>query len=147
MSAGGDGHFLECRDLHAYYGESYVIHGVSLTVAENEILTLLGRNGAGKTSTLRTIARAEQPALRSGEIHLRGLALHGLPAYKVARLGVALGQPEHPGQLAPCPGIGRMHLQQGSQRALPLFQAPILQPFHQQLVQSLVMREALHQRA
>jgi branched-chain amino acid transport system ATP-binding protein len=90
MSAGGDGHFLECRDLHAYYGESYVIHGVSLTVAENQILTLLGRNGAGKTSTLRTIARADQPALRSGEIHLRGLPLHDLPTYKVARLGVAL---------------------------------------------------------
>jgi branched-chain amino acid transport system ATP-binding protein len=90
MNGAPNGHFLDCRDLHAYYGESYVIHGVSLTIEENEILALLGRNGAGKTSTLRTIARAEEPALRRGEIYLRGEALHGLPAYKAARMGISL---------------------------------------------------------
>jgi branched-chain amino acid transport system ATP-binding protein len=81
---------LRCQGLHAYYGESYVIQGVSLAVADNEILALLGRNGAGKTSTLRAIARARQPELRQGEIWLAGMAIHTLPAHRAARLGVAL---------------------------------------------------------
>jgi branched-chain amino acid transport system ATP-binding protein len=82
--------FLRCRDLHAYYGESYVIQGVSLELAENEILALLGRNGAGKTSTLRSIARAAQPELRRGEIWLAGKPIHDLGAHEAARAGVAL---------------------------------------------------------
>lgn len=90
MTGVSNGHFLDCRDLHAYYGESYIIHGVSLTVEENEVLALLGRNGAGKTSTLRTIARAEQPELRRGEIYLRGQSLHDLPAHTAARMGISL---------------------------------------------------------
>ncbi|WP_119460379.1 ABC transporter ATP-binding protein [Rhodospirillaceae bacterium SYSU D60014] len=90
MNAAPNGHLLDCRNLHAYYGESYILHGVSLTVGDNEILALLGRNGAGKTTTLRTIARAEQPQLRKGEIYLRGQPLHGLPAFKAARMGVSL---------------------------------------------------------
>ena len=49
--------FFACKDLHAYYGESYIVQGVSFDIREGEILALLGRNGAGKTSTLRTIAR------------------------------------------------------------------------------------------
>ena len=47
--------FLEVRDLHAWYGESHVLHGVNFTVKEGEVVTLLGRNGAGRTSTLRAI--------------------------------------------------------------------------------------------
>jgi branched-chain amino acid transport system ATP-binding protein len=81
---------LDCRDLHAYYGESYVVHGVSLTVEPNEILALLGRNGAGKTSTLRTIARAQQPELKRGEIYLKGQPLHPVATHQAARMGVSL---------------------------------------------------------
>ncbi len=90
MSAAANDHYFECRDLHAYYGESYILQGMPYTVEHNEILALLGRNGAGKTTTLRTIARASDPALRSGEILLEGEALHELPAHKAARRGVSL---------------------------------------------------------
>ena len=51
--------FLSIWDLHAYYGESYIVQGISFNVHEGEILALLGRNGAGKTSTLRAIARLD----------------------------------------------------------------------------------------
>ncbi|MCE8470912.1 ATP-binding cassette domain-containing protein, partial [Rhodovulum sulfidophilum] len=60
--------FLSVYDLHAYYGESYIVQGVSFNVHEGEILALLGRNGAGKTSTLRAIARLASPELTYGEI-------------------------------------------------------------------------------
>jgi branched-chain amino acid transport system ATP-binding protein len=89
-AVGNPGAFLDCRNLHAFYGESYVVHGVSFTVAEHEILALLGRNGAGKTSTLRAIARATAPQLRRGEIYLRGQALHPLSDHQAARAGVSL---------------------------------------------------------
>ncbi|MDP3315255.1 MAG: ATP-binding cassette domain-containing protein, partial [Devosia sp.] len=68
--------FFAVRDIHAYYGESYIVQGVSLDVQHGEILALLGRNGAGKTSTLRTIARVDNPSLKSGEIWLDGKPLH-----------------------------------------------------------------------
>ena len=55
--------FFSCQDLHAYYGESYIVQGVSFEIAEGEVLALLGRNGAGKTSTLRAIARMEMKRL------------------------------------------------------------------------------------
>jgi len=81
---------LTCTDVHAYYGESYVVQGVSFTVRHNEILALLGRNGAGKTSILRTLARASQPVLRRGEIWLDDQALHGMRDFQAARAGVGL---------------------------------------------------------
>jgi len=58
--------FFAVKDIHAYYGESYIVQGVSLDVHQGEILALLGRNGAGKTSTLRSIARVDTPTVRSG---------------------------------------------------------------------------------
>ncbi len=82
--------FFSCRDLNAYYGDSYIVQGVSFDIAEKEIIALLGRNGAGKTSTLRAIARADQPALRSGEIYLQGKPIHDLVAYQAAREGIQL---------------------------------------------------------
>lgn len=82
--------FFSAHDLHAYYGESYIVQGVSFDVNEGEILALLGRNGAGKTSTLRAIARTTSPELREGEVWLAGNALHEMAAYEAARLGVAL---------------------------------------------------------
>jgi branched-chain amino acid transport system ATP-binding protein len=82
--------FFKVRDIHAYYGESYIVQGVSLEVHEGEILALLGRNGAGKTSTLRAIARMDDPVLRSGEIWLGGRPLHALRSFEAAQAGVQL---------------------------------------------------------
>ena len=82
--------YFSCRNIHAYYGQSYVVQGVSFDVGEGEIVALLGRNGAGKTSTLRTIARLDDPQLHSGEIWLHGQALHRMSAWQAARLGVGL---------------------------------------------------------
>ena len=82
--------YFRCHDLHSYYGESYIVQGVGFEVAEREIVALLGRNGAGKTSTLRTIARAASPELRRGEVWLDGQPLHKMSAWKAARQGVGL---------------------------------------------------------
>jgi branched-chain amino acid transport system ATP-binding protein len=82
--------YFRCCDLHAYYGDSYIVQGVGFEVRKSEILALLGRNGAGKTSTLRAIARLDAPALRQGEIWLDGTPLHGMAAWQAARNGVGL---------------------------------------------------------
>jgi branched-chain amino acid transport system ATP-binding protein len=82
--------YFAARNLQAYYGDSYIVQDVSFEVAEGEIVALLGRNGAGKTSTLRTIARAGSPDLRSGEIWLQGSPLHEVEAYQAANLGIQL---------------------------------------------------------
>jgi branched-chain amino acid transport system ATP-binding protein len=82
--------FFAVNDIHAYYGESYIVQGVSFDIRKGEILALLGRNGAGKTSTLRTIARVETPVLKSGEIWLDGAALHPMTSFAAARAGVQL---------------------------------------------------------
>jgi branched-chain amino acid transport system ATP-binding protein len=82
--------YFSVHDIHAYYGESYIVQGVSFDIAERDIVALLGRNGAGKTSTLRTIARTDDPTLRLGEIYLNGQALHPMQAYEAARIGVQL---------------------------------------------------------
>lgn len=82
--------FFVVRDIHAYYGESYIVQGVSLEVRKGEVLALLGRNGAGKTSTLRTIARMDSPALQSGEIWLEGKPLHEQKSWQASRAGIQL---------------------------------------------------------
>ncbi|ODT65095.1 MAG: ABC transporter ATP-binding protein [Pelagibacterium sp. SCN 63-23] len=82
--------FFSVRDMHAYYGESYIVQGVSLDIRKGEILALLGRNGAGKTSTLRTIARTDNPQMRQGEIWLDGLPVHQMKSYQAARAGIQL---------------------------------------------------------
>ncbi len=82
--------YFAARHLKAYYGESYIVQDVSLEMREGEILALLGRNGAGKTSTLRTIARTDSPELHAGEMWLAGQPLHTVPSYEAAQLGVAL---------------------------------------------------------
>ncbi|MFN4210818.1 MAG: ABC transporter ATP-binding protein [Devosia sp.] len=82
--------FFSIRDMHAYYGESYIVQGVSLDVRQGEILALLGRNGAGKTSTLRTIARTDTPQLRQGEIWLDGQPIHQMKSFEAARAGIQL---------------------------------------------------------
>lgn len=82
--------FLSVWDMHAYYGESYIVQGVNFNVHEGEILALLGRNGAGKTSTLRSIARAGSPMVTHGEIWLDHQPLHKMTSYQAAQAGLGL---------------------------------------------------------
>lgn len=82
--------YFSVWDLHAYYGESYIVQGVTMNIHEGEILALLGRNGAGKTSTLRAIARVDSPAVTHGEIWLDHQPLHTMKAYQAAQCGLSL---------------------------------------------------------
>lgn len=82
--------FFSVWDLHAYYGESYIVQGVNMNVHEGEILALLGRNGAGKTSTLRAIARLADPMLTHGEVWLDHAPLHSMVAHEASQSGVGL---------------------------------------------------------
>jgi len=82
--------YFSAYDIHAYYGESYIVQGISLNVHEGEILALLGRNGAGKTSTLRAIARVDNPVLTSGEVWLNHQPLHQMQSYQAAQAGIGL---------------------------------------------------------
>jgi len=82
--------FFSCRDIHSYYGESYIVQGVSFDIREGEVLALLGRNGAGKTSTLRSIARVDDPQVSKGEIWLDKQPLHNMKSHDAAQSGVAL---------------------------------------------------------
>jgi branched-chain amino acid transport system ATP-binding protein len=78
--------FLEIAGLHAWYGESHVLHGVDFRVDEGEVVTLLGRNGAGRTTTLRAIMGLT--GARRGSIKVRGRETLGLATHQVARLGL-----------------------------------------------------------
>ena len=82
--------FFALRDVHAYYGESYIVQGVSLEVKKGEVLALLGRNGAGKTSTLRAIARTDDPAVTQGEIWLEGQPVHLMKSWQASQAGIQL---------------------------------------------------------
>lgn len=82
--------FLSVWDLEAYYGESYIVQGISFNVHEGEILALLGRNGAGKTSTLRAIARLASPEVRHGEVWLDHQPLHKMTSYEASQVGLGL---------------------------------------------------------
>jgi branched-chain amino acid transport system ATP-binding protein len=77
---------LRIKDLNAWYGESHILHGVNLTVNEGEVVTLLGRNGAGRTTTLRAIVG--MTGARKGSIRINGEEAIRLAPHKVARLGV-----------------------------------------------------------
>jgi branched-chain amino acid transport system ATP-binding protein len=78
--------FLEVRDLHAWYGESHVLHGVDFHVDEGEVVTLLGRNGAGRTSTLRAIMGLI--GSRKGSIKVKDTETAHLATHRIARLGI-----------------------------------------------------------
>ncbi|MCH2168023.1 MAG: ABC transporter ATP-binding protein [Oceanicola sp.] len=82
--------FFSVYDMHAYYGESYIVQGVSFNVHEGEILALLGRNGAGKTSTLRACARVGDPEVRKGEIWLDHQPLHNMSSHQASQAGLGL---------------------------------------------------------
>src|ERR1700720_4531418 len=78
---------VRVENVHTYYGKSHILHGVSLTVAPGEVVGLLGRNGVGKSTTLKTIMGLVRPS--HGTVMLDGNAVTGLPSYKVARRGIA----------------------------------------------------------
>ena len=77
---------LEINNLHAWYGESHVLHGVNIVVQPGEVVTLLGRNGAGRTSTLRAVMGLT--GARKGSIKINGVETIQMPTHKIAHLGV-----------------------------------------------------------
>jgi branched-chain amino acid transport system ATP-binding protein len=79
---------LRLEDVHTYYGQSHVLHGVTLSVAKGATVALLGRNGMGKTTTIRSIMGMTAP--RSGHVWFQGRELTGLPPDRIARSGIAL---------------------------------------------------------
>ncbi|MFM8467617.1 MAG: ABC transporter ATP-binding protein [Oxalobacteraceae bacterium] len=76
---------LEIRDLHAYYGKSHVLHGVNLSVAEGEIVSLLGRNGVGRSTTVKAVMGQVSA---TGSVMFKGQQMLGLPAYRIAHCGL-----------------------------------------------------------
>src|SRR5438067_4125346 len=85
--AAPDAHLLSVRDLEAWYDESHILHGVDFDVYPGEVVTLLGRNGVGKTTTLKSIMGIVRQ--RKGSVEYRGRALIPLPSNLIARLGIA----------------------------------------------------------
>ena len=81
---------LELRDLHSGYGDAVVVRGVSLDVKPGEIVALLGRNGMGKTTVIRSIMGLVPPQVRSGTITWRGESLVGMPAHDIAGRKIAI---------------------------------------------------------
>ncbi len=82
----GAGSVLRVENLHAWYGESHVLHGVAFTVNKGEVVTLLGRNGAGRTTTLKAILGL--CGKRTGSIMVNGIETIALPTYRISHLGV-----------------------------------------------------------
>ncbi len=76
---------LDIRDLHAYYGKSHVLHGVNLSVGKGEIVSLLGRNGVGRSTTVKAAMGLVQA---TGSIQFNGQSIIGLPAFRIAHLGL-----------------------------------------------------------
>ena len=77
---------LDVRDLHAFYGESHILHGVNFSVKKGDVVTLLGRNGAGRTTTLKSILGLV--GRRSGSIQVNGNNIVAWPTHKIAHLGI-----------------------------------------------------------
>jgi len=77
---------LRINNLHAFYGESHILHGIDLTVNQGELVTLLGRNGSGRSTTLKAIMN--MVGKRTGNIVVNGDETMSLPAHKIARLGI-----------------------------------------------------------
>ena len=79
---------LELVDIHTYYGESYVLHGISMVVKERTVVALLGRNGMGKTTTIRSVMGFTPP--RSGVVRFREKEITHLKSYQIAQIGIGL---------------------------------------------------------
>jgi branched-chain amino acid transport system ATP-binding protein len=78
---------VRVEDVHTYYGKSHILHGVSLKIGAGEVVGLLGRNGVGKSTTLKTIMGLVQPS--HGSVLFGGNAITGLPPHRLARMGIA----------------------------------------------------------
>ncbi|WP_088226993.1 ABC transporter ATP-binding protein [Desulfosporosinus sp. FKB] len=78
---------LEIKDIHTYYGMSHILFGLSLTVAQGEVVSLLGRNGVGKTTTLKSVMGIVPP--KSGEITFRGQTITKIPTNRMVKLGIS----------------------------------------------------------
>ena len=85
-AAPSDDVLVKVEDIHTYYGKSHILHGVSLEVGRGEVVGLLGRNGVGKTTTLKAIMGLVHPS--EGSVLLEGEAITRLPSHRVARLGI-----------------------------------------------------------
>ena len=85
-AAGSSAPLVLVEEVHTYYGKSHILHGVSLKVGAGEVVGLLGRNGVGKSTTLKTIMGLVQPS--QGTVLLDGNVITGLPPHKLARLGI-----------------------------------------------------------
>jgi branched-chain amino acid transport system ATP-binding protein len=81
---------LEVSGLHCYYGDAHVLQGISLTVAAGEIVAVLGRNGMGKTTTIRSIMNLRQPIVRRGEVRFQGEKLNDLRPHEIAKRKIGL---------------------------------------------------------
>src|SRR5215510_1843179 len=78
---------LQLENIHSYYGNIHALHGISLYVNQGEVVTLIGANGAGKSTTIRTISGIMHP--REGSITLDGQAIHNIPAHELVSRGIA----------------------------------------------------------
>ncbi|HLM51667.1 MAG TPA: ABC transporter ATP-binding protein [Solirubrobacteraceae bacterium] len=87
VAVNGDGAVLHVEDIHTFYGSIEALKGITIEVREGEIVTLIGSNGAGKSTTLRSISGLNAPKV--GRIVYRGEEIQGLPAHEVAELGIA----------------------------------------------------------
>ena len=87
MNASDASALVDVEDVHTYYGKSHILHGVSLSIGPGEVVGLLGRNGVGKSTTLKTIMGLISPS--RGRVRFEGNAISGLPAHRVARIGIA----------------------------------------------------------
>ncbi|CAN5159237.1 ABC transporter ATP-binding protein [soil metagenome] len=85
--AGSDA-LLTAHDIHTYYGDSYVLHGLSLQLQPGKVVVILGRNGMGKTTLIRSIAGLTPP--RQGDVVFEGRSLKGLPPYAISQAGIAI---------------------------------------------------------
>src|SRR5712691_12260198 len=79
---------LEVRDIHTYYGDSYVLQGMSLKAERGTVLAVLGRNGMGKTTLLRSIIGFTPP--RRGQLWFKGVDITRLPSYRIAQMGMGI---------------------------------------------------------
>lgn len=79
---------LEVSDIHSYYGEAHVLQGATLTVGKSEVVALLGRNGMGKTTLIRSVMGVSPPGVRAGSVTFKGQPILGLAPHLIAKLGV-----------------------------------------------------------
>ena len=94
MKPTAERHQLQVSDLHAFYGESHILHGIDFTVRRGECVSLLGRNGAGRTTTLRALMGLT--GKRTGSIMINGREAIAMPPHKIAQLGVRYCPEEQP---------------------------------------------------